>query len=119
MAMKRKIWSINALAVETGWDRRTVANRLRSVPPRGKMRGGHDGFWLEDLLRATPPTPPSTSPTQSHDKPDLGHLAAYDDDLVLVALGATHFVQQTPALAASLAVASGARWRPRLCSRTC
>ena len=107
MAMKKRLWSVNGLATETGMDRRTVASRLRDVSPRGTVRGGHAGYWLEDLLRATPPTP-STAPSQSDEKPDLGHLSAYGDDLVLVALGMTHLVQQAPALAASLAVASGA-----------
>jgi hypothetical protein len=37
MSMTAKLWSISALAVELRMDRRTVALRLRSVPPDGQL----------------------------------------------------------------------------------
>ena len=39
MSMTARLWSISALAVELSMDRRTVAHRLRSVPPDGQLHG--------------------------------------------------------------------------------
>lgn len=39
MAMTPGLWSLSALAVELDLDRRTVAKRLRDVPPAGEVRG--------------------------------------------------------------------------------
>jgi hypothetical protein len=39
MAMTARLWSISALAVELGIDRRTAASRLRHVPPDGRLNG--------------------------------------------------------------------------------
>lgn len=39
MSMTPKFWSINALSVELGRDRRTVAKALAGVPPAGEERG--------------------------------------------------------------------------------
>jgi hypothetical protein len=52
MAMTPVLWSLNALAVEFGLDRRTVAARLRDTPPGGKTKGGHDGWRLVDVVEA-------------------------------------------------------------------
>jgi hypothetical protein len=49
--MTSKRWSISALAVEMGMDRRTVAHRLRDVPPAGTEKG-HPVWFLPDALRA-------------------------------------------------------------------
>ncbi len=51
MAMTPKGWSISALAVELNLDRRTVAARLRDVPPCGTERG-HAVWRLGDAVRA-------------------------------------------------------------------
>ena len=47
--MRPKLWSLNALSIELHLDRRTVAARLRDVPPDGKVRG-HDAWRLETAL---------------------------------------------------------------------
>jgi hypothetical protein len=63
MPMTRKLWSINALAIELDLDRRTVASRIKDVPPAGKLRK-HNAWWLADvapLLVAT-----QSSKTTSH-----------------------------------------------------
>jgi hypothetical protein len=52
MAMIPQLWSQSALAVEFNLDRRTVASRLREIPPGGKTKGGHDGWRLVDVVEA-------------------------------------------------------------------
>ena len=49
MAMTARLWSISALSVELNMDRRTVAAKLRNVPPAGKL-GKHDAWRLTDVL---------------------------------------------------------------------
>ena len=44
--MTRTLWSINGLATEFGLDRRTVAKRLRDVPPDRTTASGHKGWFL-------------------------------------------------------------------------
>lgn len=64
MAMTRRLWSINALATEFSLDRRTVALRIKDVPPAGKVRG-HDGYRLADVIDAILPQrrpPPPGAP---------------------------------------------------------
>ncbi len=51
MPMTPKGWSISALAVELNMDRRTVAARLRDVPPSGTERG-HAVWRLPDAVAA-------------------------------------------------------------------
>jgi hypothetical protein len=52
MAMTRTLFSISALAVELGKDRRTVASVLDSVPSDGTIAGGHRGWFLTSALDA-------------------------------------------------------------------
>ena len=52
MAMTRQLWSISALAVELGKDRRTVAAALDGVTADGTINGGHRGWWLSTALAA-------------------------------------------------------------------
>lgn len=51
MAMTSKLWSINGLATELGMDRRTVAARLRNVPPDGRLKGS-PAWYLPTALDA-------------------------------------------------------------------
>jgi hypothetical protein len=48
MAMTAGLWSISALAVEFGLDRRTVAARMRDVAPAGRI-GAHAAWRLRDV----------------------------------------------------------------------
>lgn len=52
MAMTKQLYSISALAVELGKDRRTVASALESVPADGTIAGGHRGWFLTSALDA-------------------------------------------------------------------
>ena len=54
MAMTRQLFSISALAVELGRDRRTIAAALSSVPPDGK-KGTHRVWYLQTALDALDP----------------------------------------------------------------
>jgi hypothetical protein len=51
LGMTRRLWSLNALAVELGVDRRTMAAALDRVPHDG-IQKGHKGWWLETALSA-------------------------------------------------------------------
>jgi hypothetical protein len=50
--MTRQLWSISAIAVEIGRDRRTVARALNGVPADGTIDGGHSGWHLTTALAA-------------------------------------------------------------------
>jgi hypothetical protein len=50
--MTKQLWSISAIAVETGRDRRTVAKALNGVPADGAIDGGHSGWHLSTALAA-------------------------------------------------------------------
>lgn len=55
MAMTKKRWSINALSVELGLDRRTLARRLEDVEPAESKEVGDrtvKTFWLADVFLA-------------------------------------------------------------------
>jgi hypothetical protein len=53
MAMQSKLWTINALSVELGIDRRTLAKRLEHLPPVKVLQVGRrtEKRWrLADVL---------------------------------------------------------------------
>ena len=52
MAMTRTVWSINALSVELGIDRRTVARRLQGVTPADLGPDGSPRWRLADAVPA-------------------------------------------------------------------
>src|SRR4051812_42507385 len=54
MAMTSRLWSISALAVELGLDRRTVAARLRTVAPDGTLKNS-PAWLLPTAVRALRP----------------------------------------------------------------
>ncbi|MBZ9748300.1 hypothetical protein LB516_24010 [Mesorhizobium sp. CO1-1-7] len=57
--MTKQIYSISALAVELGRDRRTVASALDRVVPDGIVKGGpHRGWYLQTALKALKAEPP-------------------------------------------------------------
>lgn len=72
MAMIARLWSLSALATELDLDRRTVAARLRHVPPDGELNG-HAAWLLPTALRALRPgggrAPVSFAPTDCSDTP--------------------------------------------------
>ncbi len=47
MALQRQLWSINALSVELGIDRRTLAKRLQDLPP---AQESPNVYRLRDVL---------------------------------------------------------------------
>ena len=51
MAMQKNLWSISALAVEFGLDRRTVAQRLMSIEPT-ETKGRAKRYVLHDAAKA-------------------------------------------------------------------
>ena len=51
MAMTPTLWSISGLAIELALDRRTIAAKLRDVPPDGQLRG-HPAWRLQTALLA-------------------------------------------------------------------
>jgi hypothetical protein len=51
MAMRSKLWSLNALASETGHNIRTIARALDGVPPDGEI-GKHPAWTLKTALAA-------------------------------------------------------------------
>lgn len=51
MSMTPQVWSISALAIEFDMDRRTVAARLKNIPPSGQ-KNGHDVWNLADVAPA-------------------------------------------------------------------
>jgi hypothetical protein len=57
MAMTKSLWSVNALSVELGRDRRTVAAALSNIPPDG-TRQGHPAWYLSTALDVLDPKPP-------------------------------------------------------------
>lgn len=110
MAMTPKLWSISALAVEFGMDRRTVAARLRSVPPAGTQAG--KPVWR--LPEAAEAIRASTRPAARSERApvgvpsefaDLAHLNPVDQ-VALFALREAAY--RYPAVAGVLAVAVGA-----------
>ena len=50
--MVRQVYSLSALAVELGRDRRTIAKAVNRVPPDGTGVGGHPGWYLRTAARA-------------------------------------------------------------------
>ena len=52
MAMTAQLWTINGLMAEVGRDRRAVSQALRDVPPDGKTKTGHKGWYLTTAVRA-------------------------------------------------------------------
>jgi hypothetical protein len=56
MAMTKRLWSLNALAVELDADRRTVANALKRVPADGEQ-AGHPAWFILTAIRAMWPAP--------------------------------------------------------------
>jgi hypothetical protein len=71
--MTRTLFSISALAVELGRDRRTIAQALDSVSPDGKIAGGHKGWHLQTVLRALDDEPKTAA------DPMVGPLGSYLD----------------------------------------
>lgn len=54
--MTKRLWSLNALAVELDSDRRTVANALKRVPADGEQ-AGHPAWFILTAIRAMWPAP--------------------------------------------------------------
>lgn len=52
--MAKKLWSVNAIAAELDYDRRTVTKRLATVAPDGTV-GGHPAWHLDTVLSVLNP----------------------------------------------------------------
>ena len=52
--MAKKLWSVNAIAAELDYDRRTVTKRLAEVKPDGVLRG-HSAWHLDTVLSVLNP----------------------------------------------------------------
>jgi hypothetical protein len=52
MGMTAKLWSLNALSVETGRNPRTIAHALRHTAADGELPGRHKGWLLTTALAA-------------------------------------------------------------------
>jgi len=108
MTMTAKLWSMNALATEFDIDRRTVARRLKGIPPAGEL-SGKPAWRLADVAGAltgrgdaapakiVPPTPPGFE--------RLAGLPAIDQIATFAML---QLCYRAPAQAAALAVGAGA-----------
>lgn len=70
MTMTRKLWSISALSVELGKDRRTIAARLRDVPPDGHER--KQARWYMSTALETIYGPKRSTPRFEPAKPPKG-----------------------------------------------
>jgi hypothetical protein len=113
MAMQPTLWSVNALATEFGLDRRTVAKRLRDVPPAGE-RGGHPVWRLADVM----PTlskhrtdPRRENPAGTQYPPGFEWLADVPPHAAFAGLALMLMAYRLPSVVACLAVASGASCR--------
>jgi hypothetical protein len=79
MAMTSRLWSINALATELDMDRRTVASRLRNVPPDGRLNG-NPAWHLPTALEAINGTGKRQPAVRAPEPPPgFGALAAVDN----------------------------------------
>jgi len=56
MGMVKALYSLNALSVELGRDRRSIAAALNGVPEDGMLKG-HKAWHLTTALQATEPEP--------------------------------------------------------------
>lgn len=109
MAMTKRQWSVSALAVEFGLDRRTVAKRIEGIPPCGQERGSP--VWkLADVADALAGRTGGQAGVSATMAPPAGlealaRVPALDAAATLVMLQTAY---KTPAAVAALAVASGA-----------
>jgi hypothetical protein len=117
MAMTARLWSISALAVELGVDRRTVGKRLARVPPDGRLNGS-PAWRLTTALEAVRPDP-RPAPRRAHGSPPApepppppppgGEMLAGADGPADLGFGiaALLIVYELPRLAAVCAVEAG------------
>ena len=52
MSMTAQVFSISALSVELGRDRRTIGKALARIPPDGQTESGGEGWFLQTALSA-------------------------------------------------------------------
>ena len=114
MSMTPKTWSISALAIEFDVDRRTVAARVKYIPPCGQEKG-HNVWRLADVAPVlSPPRRRFTGSTEHPTPPPPGcaALAKVEDPVhALAAVPMMLIAYRIPALAAVHAVAAGASCR--------
>ena len=113
MPMTARLWSLNALAVELGRDRRTVAARLRRVPPDGKLNG-NPAWYLATALRALEDPRRPAAAASSPPRPDFPPWLEAIDELAPgpiekgYCIALMSVLYQAPLLVATMAVRSGA-----------
>jgi hypothetical protein len=112
MGMTRRLWSLNGLETETGRDRRTLGKMLSTVPPDGRL-GKHPAWYLTTVLSAIDryenPVP-SRGPVRPPEIPAAFNAMLKVDESVHggMIFAALHMTYQVPAVAAVMAVMSGA-----------
>jgi hypothetical protein len=107
--MTAKLWSINRLSIEFDLDRRTVARRIRGIPPGGDL-AGKPAWLLSDVAAAltgrgagvNAGNPPPAAPPGFE---KLAGLPALDQIATFALL---EMAYRAPAQAGVLAVAAGA-----------
>ena len=109
--MTTKLWSISALAVEFGLDRRTTAKRIEGITPAGEL-SGNPAWRLRDVAhvltgggKSAPPRPPVEIPASFA---RLAHLNPVDQ---VATWCMQEMVYRAGALTSIMAVASGADCR--------
>ena len=83
MAMQPSTYSLNALSVELGIDRRTLAKRLADVPP-AEVRGRSKRWRMQDVLKvADGSSPPATVGGDDHSPRQILEEMAFPMDLMI------------------------------------
>jgi hypothetical protein len=112
MGMTRRLWSLNGLETETGRDRRTLGKILSTVPADGRL-GKHPAWYLTTVLAAIDryenPVP-SRGPVRPPEIPAAFNAMLKVDEPVQggMIFAALYMTYEVPALAAVMAVMSGA-----------
>lgn len=109
MGMTRKLWSLNGLATELDYDRRTVAATLKKIRPDGRLNG-NPAWFLDTALNVL-----KVKPKKVAERFDPKWPAAYKTNCDKVedfpqgctVLGAMVIVYRAPAVAAVMTVRNG------------
>ena len=110
MPMQPGLWSVNGLATELEIDRRTVARRLRDVPPAGK-RGGHPVWRMADALPALTRGDRPKADDAPPPPPGFAWLAGLPPHDAMAGMLLMLLVYRLPPAVASVTVAAGAPCR--------
>jgi hypothetical protein len=109
MAMTKRLWSISALATELDADRRTIARKLASVAPDGRLNGKPAWFLATALLHLAPANGTGRQPPDKS-LPPLGMepLSGVQHRHVPLAAGMLIATYATGRIVAAVSAANGA-----------